>query len=521
METVASLFGGSPFGTPIGQRIEKATGTEVGLAGENWALNMEICDLINGSEDGPRDAVRAIRKLLQLHTGKDQATLLSTLTVLETCVKNCGRRFHVVVCTKDFIQELVRVISPKNDTSTEVQEKVLTLIQTWADAFQKHPDLQGVSEVYQELKLKGVEFPMTNLDTMAPVVTPHNHKQVVQCQPSTSSAPKTVRRDVEESFITVADYNEPPQPEVQPPLSLNKEQKTKLRRELEIVEGNMSVLKEMLDELNPGHESPKDLQLLRALYTTCRTMQVRIVELLDRIASDKITERLLKVNDDLNNMFIRYECYDKNRKVSTLSGMNPKETSSHPNSSRDTSSKVITSKVAISRVAPVVPVAPTTSRESSAPAAAAAAAPSSLIDFDQETVAASSAMKNLGLTDGKDTDDFDMFAQLRTTTYEDAMRSSAPYGDPGQLATSLGKVTQQRQQEGGVSGNEIFQGVLEEDIQDMEAWLESKTSGFSAGLSSEGDGTLSPAMKDYLQRRAGGNPVASGSKNLDDHNLLM
>lgn len=28
----------------------------------------------------------------------------------------------------------------------------------------------------------------------------------------------------------------------------------------------------------------------------------------------------------------------------------------------------------------------------------------------------------LGLTDGKDTDDFDMFAQLRTTTYEDAMR---------------------------------------------------------------------------------------------------
>lgn len=42
---------------------------------------MEICDLINGTEDGPRDAVRAIRKLLQMHTGKDQTTLLSTLIV--------------------------------------------------------------------------------------------------------------------------------------------------------------------------------------------------------------------------------------------------------------------------------------------------------------------------------------------------------------------------------------------------------------------------------------------------------
>lgn len=30
--------------------------------------------------------------------------------ILETCVKNCGRRFHVLVCTKDFAQELVRLI---------------------------------------------------------------------------------------------------------------------------------------------------------------------------------------------------------------------------------------------------------------------------------------------------------------------------------------------------------------------------------------------------------------------------
>lgn len=32
---------------------------------EDWALNMEICDLINETEDGPRDAARAIRKRLQ------------------------------------------------------------------------------------------------------------------------------------------------------------------------------------------------------------------------------------------------------------------------------------------------------------------------------------------------------------------------------------------------------------------------------------------------------------------------
>lgn len=61
---------------------------------------------------------------------------------------------------------------PKNDPPTELQEKVLTLIQSWSDAFQQYPELQGVTQVYQELKSKGIEFPMTNLDTMAPILTP-------------------------------------------------------------------------------------------------------------------------------------------------------------------------------------------------------------------------------------------------------------------------------------------------------------------------------------------------------------
>lgn len=64
-------------------------------------------------------------------------------------------------------------LGPKNDPPTIVQEKVLSLIQSWADAFRNQPDLQGVYLVYRELRQKGIEFPMTNLDTMAPIHTPH------------------------------------------------------------------------------------------------------------------------------------------------------------------------------------------------------------------------------------------------------------------------------------------------------------------------------------------------------------
>lgn len=85
--------------------IEQAT--DATLASENWSLNMEICDLVNETEEGPRDALKAIRKRLTQNAGKNYIVVLYTLTVLETCVKNCGKRFHLLVCNKDFVQELV------------------------------------------------------------------------------------------------------------------------------------------------------------------------------------------------------------------------------------------------------------------------------------------------------------------------------------------------------------------------------------------------------------------------------
>lgn len=64
------------------------------------------------------------------------------------------------------------MIGPKNDPPTAVQEKVLSLIQAWADAFKTQPDLSGVVSVYNDLKAKGIEFPATDLDAMAPIYTP-------------------------------------------------------------------------------------------------------------------------------------------------------------------------------------------------------------------------------------------------------------------------------------------------------------------------------------------------------------
>lgn len=61
--------------------------------------------------------------------GKNNAIVMYTLTLLETCVKNCDQRFKALVCQKDFISELVKLIGAKFDAPQIIQERVLSLIQ--------------------------------------------------------------------------------------------------------------------------------------------------------------------------------------------------------------------------------------------------------------------------------------------------------------------------------------------------------------------------------------------------------
>jgi hypothetical protein len=65
----------------------------------------------------------------------------------------------------------------------------------------------------------------------------------------------------------------------------------KLRSELDTVNGNVQVFREMLSELAPGHESEDDLGLLRQLHVTCREMQKRIVQLLQTITNEQVTSK--------------------------------------------------------------------------------------------------------------------------------------------------------------------------------------------------------------------------------------
>ncbi|XP_039285719.1 TOM1-like protein 2 isoform X2 [Nilaparvata lugens] len=498
---MSSFFGVgvNPFTTQVGQRIEQAT--DGSLASENWALNIEICDIINETEDGHKDAVKALRKRLQQNVGKNHTVVMYTLTVLETCVKNCGKRFHVLVCNKEFIQELVKLIEPsspswleslpsplqsfsnsisarlpvekgpKYDPPTSVQEKVLSLIQSWADAFKNQPEMNGVVQVYQDLKNKGIEFPPTDLDAMAPIHTPQ------RSIPDGSDIPVGVPALVAQQEGTLG-VSAPPhmthqqQPNAVPvpraaAQQLAPDQMAKLRKELDVVTGNMNVLNEMLTELTPGKEHPSDIQLLKELYSTCKVMQQRLVELISKLANDEVTAELLRINDLLNNLFLRYSRFEKNcgmgsrESVPTTNGVADGEKGAE--SLIDLSDEGLNSQL---------------SALSMGATASSQLASMSSVSAQQGAAAVNSRLR-------KDDTEFDMFAQSRNATYESSKAGGSTYEanlKPDQISGGLGAATAARNSIQATPSTQ--QMHKESDFDEMAAWLGEEESAPQESLTS-------------------------------------
>uniref|UniRef100_A0A3B5ALB0 TOM1-like protein 2 n=1 Tax=Stegastes partitus TaxID=144197 RepID=A0A3B5ALB0_9TELE len=442
---------GNPYSTPVGQCIERAT--DGGLQNEDWTLNMEICDIINETDEGPKDAMRALKK--RLSGNKNYREVMLALTVLETCVKNCGHRFHVQVANRDFIDGvLVKIISPKTNPPTIVQDKVLSLIQAWADAFRSSPDLTGVVHIYEELKRKGIEFPMADLDALSPIHTPQRGtpevdpamiKYLAPASPAAAGTPKPAPAA-------------PATPQVSSmpsPITATPEQIARLRSELDVVRGNIKVMSEMLTEMVPSQEDASDLELLQELNRTCRAMQQRVVELISRVSNEEVTEELLHVNDDLNNIFLRYERYERYRsgRAAQNNGMLSEATEDNLIDLGPGSPAVVTPRVTSS------PPPPSTAEASAFPAHTAtnASLSTALAGLD---VASDSVSGTLSSLSGRNQDDLDMFAQTRSSSLAE-QRKNVKYEDPQALG-SLASALDVRQQNAGGKGDAAEEGVTSE-----------------------------------------------------------
>lgn len=76
--------------------------------------------------------------------------------MLDACIKNCGRTFHLEIASRDFETEFQRLLSK---VSSPVSQKMRISLKKWAEnEFKTDPQLNLIPSLFQKLQNEGADF---------------------------------------------------------------------------------------------------------------------------------------------------------------------------------------------------------------------------------------------------------------------------------------------------------------------------------------------------------------------------
>ncbi|XP_014502782.1 TOM1-like protein 3 isoform X3 [Vigna radiata var. radiata] len=222
------------------------------LIGPDWAINIELCDIINMDP--------------------------SVFQIIE----------------RDILHDMVKIVKKKPDLS--VREKILTLIDTWQEAFGgpngKYPQYHAA---YNELKSAGVEFPPRE-ENSVPFFTPPQSQSV--------------------AHIAAAEYDAAA---IQ--ASIQSDASGLSLPEIQNAQGLADVLSEMLNALDPKSPEVVKQEVIVDLVDQCRSYQKRVMLLVNETMDEQLLCQGLALNDSLQRVLSEHDNIVKATPVTVTRGV--------------------------------------------------------------------------------------------------------------------------------------------------------------------------------------------------------
>jgi hypothetical protein len=246
---------------PIVLLIKSAT--DPLLSSPDWSKNLDICDIVNSSNDGPDIVCKILYKRLQEN---DHHIVILTLTVIETCMKNCGNPF-ISKITITFMEEMIAIA--RCSKGANAAQEALRLIQQWGKAFENQRNQYPIFfDTYVMLKSKGIIFPSEEATGAASFEVSPN--RII------SNNDNTIR---EEEIIT------------------NQKEFDKLRQDLQTVVDKVKLCREMLAE-SPGIREDEALAEVIGFLEACRDRMSDVIEAgTQGLLDEDLLALSLKTND--------------------------------------------------------------------------------------------------------------------------------------------------------------------------------------------------------------------------------
>uniref|UniRef100_A0A663ML44 Golgi associated, gamma adaptin ear containing, ARF binding protein 1 n=1 Tax=Athene cunicularia TaxID=194338 RepID=A0A663ML44_ATHCN len=269
----------------------------------DWDGINAFCEQLNKELEGPPLATRLLAHKIQ---SPQEWEAIQALTVLESCMKSCGKRFHDEVGKFRFLNELIKVVSPKylgSRTPEKVKSKILELMYSWTLGL---PHEVKILEAYQMLKKQGIVKCDPKLPDDAPFPPP-------------PPRPKNIIFDDEEKSKILARLLKSSHPEdLRAANKLIKEmvQEDQKRMEkiskrvnaIEEVNNNVRLLTEMVTNYSKGETTESNEDLMKELYQRCERMRPMLFRLAsDTEDSDEALAEILQANDNLTQVINLYK----------------------------------------------------------------------------------------------------------------------------------------------------------------------------------------------------------------------
>ncbi|XP_037544818.1 ADP-ribosylation factor-binding protein GGA1 [Nematolebias whitei] len=281
----------------------------------DWSSIHAFCEQLNNDLEGPQLATRLLAHKIQ---SPQEWEAMQALLVLETCMKNCGKRFHSEVGKFRFLNELIKVVSPKylgSRSPEAVKKKVLELIYSWTLGL---PDETKISDAYQMLKKQGIikqdpELPPDKLLNLPPArpkntIFEDEEKSKMLSRLLTSSHPE----DLKAANKLIKEMVQEDQRRA--------EKVSKRVNAIQEVKESVALLTQLLQDYDRTATNQSNAELIQDLYQRCEKMRPTLFRLAsDTEDNDEALADILQANDSLTQVI---NLYKQQVKGETVNGNN-------------------------------------------------------------------------------------------------------------------------------------------------------------------------------------------------------
>ena len=262
----------------------------------------QFCDAVLSMSEGPSVACKLLAHKIQSPQDREA---IQALAVLEACVKGCGPPFHSEVGKFKFLNEMIKLVSPKylgSKTPEHIKKKVIEILYVWTKELKSETK---IAEAYEMLKSQGLvkEDPVYVGEAVFAAALPPR-----QPEPLSEDQSKLLKRllqsknpeDLQQANKIIKGMVKEDEKKM--------DALTRRSTELIMVNNNSKLLNEMLDHYDKTTSGPEELELFKELFDSCEKMQSKLFRLASETDDDDGSiGDILQASDDLARVIDRYK----------------------------------------------------------------------------------------------------------------------------------------------------------------------------------------------------------------------